>query len=97
MMADFEVKHSMRAGGDGWPTAEELIGILKALPPKAKPDFRRHDSQREGTSWTLTAEWDEATQQAWKPPAIQYPPGARGPKDESYPPRPLTGHARNVP
>jgi len=67
-MAKFEVKHSLKTGGDGWPTAEELIEVLKAMPPKAKPDFRRHDSQREGTSWSLTAEWDEATQQGWKPP-----------------------------
>jgi hypothetical protein len=57
---EYEMKQSMKAGGDGWPTAEELIAVLRTLPPHAKPDFRRHDSQREGTSWTLTAEWDVA-------------------------------------
>jgi hypothetical protein len=64
----FEVKHTIKTGGDGWPTAEELIEVLRHMPPTVKPDFRRHDSQMEGTSWTLTAEWDEATQQGWKPP-----------------------------
>lgn len=75
---NLNVKHIMNAGGAGWPTAEELIAVLHHMPPKAKPKLQLHDSQREGSSWSLTAEWDEATQQAWKPsPTLNYPPGVR--------------------
>lgn len=79
MHVNINVKHSMTAGGDGWPTAEELISVLQNMPPKAKPKLQLHDSQREGSSWSLTAEWDEAIQQAWKPGGkLNYPPGVRG-------------------
>lgn len=85
-MTKFEVKHSLTAGGDGWPTAEELIEILKSIPGKAKPDIRRHDSQREGTSWSMEAQWDEATQREWQasgPPPVVYPPGVRSVRGQS--------------
>lgn len=44
---------------DGTPKAKDLISTLSALPEEAYVNIQMQRSQREGDSWTITANWTE--------------------------------------
>lgn len=75
------IKHSASASGAGVVTAEDLVSFGSQVPPKTEVSVSQRSDQREGSGWTLSATWDDATHNAWqgsKPPSITYPPGVRG-------------------
>lgn len=81
------IKHTASAGGAGSITGEDLLAFASVIPPQATVDVSSYSDQREGTTWSMSASWDDATHKAWQgaqAPTLHYPPGVRSADDGQH-------------
>lgn len=66
---------AVASGGGSKPKVSDLKEFVNQVPDEARVTFEVSFDQRDGDSWTLTAEWEGPARDK---PALSFPPGVRG-------------------